>query len=345
MRTALAATLILSCAVQLAAAPVLDEGRRTAVGWTYPDHADRNLWWLPPPAPQLVEVGGRPGVDFTVFNYQGARATADSGSAWTGAMLQFTLTVPDSTAAAAAARRVLGPSVELRTMASAGIHADVVFAGVNSVRSAGGSDDDEAAGAWRERSFSLGLTPEEVAVIHDAWQAGAVILSVNTSVDAQAFATKPEDEEANPEIVTVTVDSVTVAIDVDRYPETFRVLQLDATMPLGYTSLELGCAELTEGWGLDDLSMVVAVAEAEAVNGDVISKKLRFTRRSAAAQELSFDRAVRLDHGYLLRVVRIYASGLSEEAPPRRIDVWQGFEDICSSPPGDATELDPRRLY
>lgn len=341
-----AAVLVFVWVIPAWGAPVLSEGRRTEAGWCYPDHENRHLWWLPPPAPELKSSGGRPGIDFTVFNYQGTRATADADHAWTGAMLQFTLVMPEQTRQAAAAREALGSSIEIRTIPAADIDAEVVFAGVNSVRSATeDAQGDETAEAWNERSFSIGLTPEEVAVIHDAWQTGSVILSVNTTVSAYAFATRPGEEDIEPEVVPVTVDSVPVAVDIRRHPETFRVLELDATMPLAYTSVELGCSELAEGYGLSDLARVIAVVEAEAVNGDLITSELRFTRRSASSQEIRFDRAVRLEHGYRLRVVRVYATGRAEETPPRRIDVWQGFEDICSAPPGDSPELDPRLLY
>jgi hypothetical protein len=341
-----AAMLAVVWALPAWGAPVLSEGRRTGAGWCYPDHENHRLWWLPPPAPELWVSGGRPAIDFTVFNYQGTRATADADHAWTGAMLQFTLVVPEQPAAAAAAREALGSSVEIRTMLPTGIEAEVVFAGVNSVRSAtGDAPNDAAAGVWRERSFSLGLTPEEVAVIHDAWQAGSVILSVNTTVSAHAFPIRPGEREAAPEIVPITVDSVPITVDTRRHPETFRVLELDATMPLAYTRVELGCSELNEGNGLSDLSRVIAVVEAEAVNGDLITSELRFTPRSSSTQEIRFNRAVRLDPGYLLRIVRVYATGRAEESPPRRIDVWQGFEDICSSPLDAGAELDPRLLY
>lgn len=327
-------------------APVLDQGRRTSAGWCYPDHEDRRLWWLSPPAPVLMDADGRPGVDFTIYNYQGAKATADADRAWTGAMLQFTLVVPEATEAAAAARRVLGTTVNLRAMAPAGIEAEVVFAGVNGGRTAALAEGEEAAsGAWLQRSFAVGLTPEETAVVHDAWTAGSVVLSVNTTVSAYAFPTSPDKDDAPPVRTVVTVDSVPVTVDARRHPEIFQVLELDATMPLGYTSVELGCSELTEGYGLSDLARVIAVVEAEAVNGDVITKELRFTSRSAPTLEIHFDRAVRLDHGYRLRIFRVFSSGLMEEAPSRRIDVWQGFEDICSASPDAGAEPDPRLLY
>ncbi len=346
MSRRLAALLAVVWACLASAAPVLDQGRRTAAGWCYPDHEDRRVWWLPPPAPVLMMAGDRPGVDFTVFNYQGTRATVDADQAWTGAMLQFTVVMPEATEAAAAARRILGTAVDLRTMPAAGIEAEVVFAGVNSARSAAVAGWEETTvGAWRERSFAISLTPEETAVVHDAWEAGSVVLSVNTAVSAYAFATRPDEDDAAADRTVVTVDSVPVTVDTRRHPEVFRVLELDATMPLAYTSVELGCSELTDGYGLSDLAQVIAVVEAEAVNGDVIAKELRFTSRSAPTLEIRFDRAVRLDHGYRLRVVRVYATGRTEEAPPRRIDVWQGFEDICSAPSDERIGPDPRLLY
>jgi hypothetical protein len=54
---------------------------------------------------------------------------------------------------------------------------------------------------------------------------------------------------------------------------------------------------------------------------------------------------VRLDHGYQLRVARVFATGAAEQEPPRRIEVWQGFVDSCSVAAGTDTGLDPRLLY
>ena len=103
------------------------------------------------------------------------------------------------------------------------------------------------------------------------------------------------------------------------YSEAVRVIQLDATMPAGYTSIELGCAELA-----------ASVLTARPLVYGAVAR---------------FDRAVRLDSGYVLRVARVYATGQTEQQSPRRIEVWQGFEDVCAVEAGRAGELDPRRLY
>lgn len=347
MRTWLVAVAVIAGAWSATGHPVLDEGRRTGGGWCFPDHRERGVWWLAPPAPRLAEIDGTPAVDFTVYHYQGARATADDGQSWGGALLQFSLETPATGADAAAVRRALGPVAELRLLPAAVIVAEVVFAGVNSVRPATADDGPETpqAGAWQRRSFSLALTPEEVVAVHDAWRAGSVILSVNLAVSVYGFPTRPERDSDEPLLAPVVIDSVPITIDSDRNPELFRVLELDATVPLAYTTIELGCAELAEGSGLTDLVRVIAAVEAEAVNGDLISLELRFTPSTPQVQAIRFDRAVRVEHGYELRIVRVYSSGRTETGPPRRLEVWQGFADICSSADGQSDSLDPRLLY
>ncbi|HSL17296.1 MAG TPA: hypothetical protein VLB51_05255 [Methylomirabilota bacterium] len=347
MRAILTVAAVLVVAWPAAGHPVLDEGRRTGGGWCFPDHRERGVWWLAPPAPRLADIDGEPAVDFTVYHYQGARATADDGQAWGGALLQFTLEAPAIGAEATAARRALGSVAELRPLPAAVVDAEVVFAGVNSARPATADDGPETpqAGAWQRRSFSLALTPEEVAAVHDAWRAGSVILSVNLAVSVYGFPTRPERDGDEPLLAPVVIDSVPITVDPEENPDLFRILELDATVPLAYTTIELGCAELAEGSGLADLVRVIATVEAEAVNGDLISLELRFTPTTPQVQAIRFDRAVRVEHGYELRIVRVYSSGRTETGPPRRLEVWQGFADICSSADGRSDSLDPRLLY
>ena len=69
-----------------------------------------------------------------------------------------------------------------------------------------------------------------------------------------------------------------------------------------------------------------------------------FDEDSPPVQNLRFDRAVQLDEGYRLRVLRTFASGATETAVDRRIEVWQGFVDVCSRPADEAEVLDPRLL-
>ncbi len=339
--------LLMAASAPLAAWPVLSEGRETTAGWCYPDHQEPRVWWLPPDAVELKDDGGHPDVHLTIFSYTGVRETGDLGSTKSGAVLQFTLEFPAAGARLAEAQRGLGPQGTVRPLVPEQIDAEVVFAGVNSVRQATSMEDEATdPGAWTERSFSMRLTPEETAVVADAWEHGSVILSVNLAASATVLQVRPlRGEEAVPELAPVFADAAPITIDSAADPSAVRLLELDATMPAAYTSLELGCSELAASGGLSDLSRVIAVVEAEAMNGDLIDQEVRFSIGSAPTQVAKFDRAVRLDHGYRLRVARVFATGAIEEKPARRIEVWQGFVDICSVAAGTDAGLDPRLLY
>ena len=78
--------LLLAVSAPVAAWPVLSEGRETAVGWCYPDHEKRQVWWLPPETVEVKTIGGRPDVHLTVFSYTGVRETGDLGRSKTGAV-------------------------------------------------------------------------------------------------------------------------------------------------------------------------------------------------------------------------------------------------------------------
>ncbi|PWB73317.1 MAG: hypothetical protein C3F15_09835 [Holophagae bacterium] len=345
--------LLVVAATPIAAWPVLSEGRETAVGWCYPDHEKPQLWWLSPDAVDVKTDGGHPAVHLTVFSYLGVRETGDIGRSKTGAVLQFTLVLPSAAGRLAEAERLLGSRAEVRPLVPEQIDAEVVFAGVTSPRHATETEtqteaegDTSEPGAWTERRFALRLTPEETAVVADAWEHGSVILSVNLVASATALAARPSrGQEPEPGLTPILTDAIPITIDPAADYSAVRVLELDATMPAAYTSLELGCAELASSGSLSDLSRVIAVVGAEAMNGDTIDQEVRFSSGSPPVQVARFDRAVRLEHGYRLRIARVYATGAVEEEPARRVEVWQGFIDICSVAAGGVTGLDPRLLY
>lgn len=340
---------LLAAAVPADAWPVLGEGRATPGGYCYPDHELQRVWWLAPTTVGVKEVDGLPAVELTTYRYQGSRATDDSGRFYGGTLLQFSLAFEAMAGRLEAARRSLGGGVEVRPLAPATVEAEVVFAGINPVaREAAEQPLTPGAAGWQERSFSLGLSPQETEAVQHAWDNGAVILSVNVTASVLAYTARPDgeiDASPEPELLPVLVDAIPVTVDRERQPGAIHVLELDATMPAGYTALDLGCAELSVAGGFTDLARVLVDVEAAAVNGDRIRQKVRFDEDSSPVQNLRFDRAVQLDEGYRLRVLRTFASGATETAVDRRIEVWQGFVDVCSRPADEAEVLDPRLLY
>jgi hypothetical protein len=328
--------------------PVLSEGRQTPGGWCYRDHEQRDLWWLFPVAAEMNIEDRRPDIHLTVYHYMGTSEMGDLGDDRSGAILQFGLTFPRAAARLTAAKQSLGDRAQVRPLPLEAVEAEVVFAGINSTRAANPEADDETdeRGTWKMQRFFIGLTPQETDAVTQAWEAGSIIISVNLVASARVCQARPTaDIEPEPVLEPVLVDSIPVTLDTTRYPDAVKIMELDATMPAGYTALEIGCSELANSWGYSDLSMVVVVVEAEAMNGDIINRTVRFSRNSASTQLTRFDRAVRLSSGYVLRVGRVYASGNVEEAPPRRVSVWQGYNDVCAIKGGRPTALDPRMLY
>jgi len=328
--------------------PVLGEGRQTSAGWCYPDHEDRNLWWLFPANAEITTDDRRPDIHMTVYNYTGTREMGDLGDLRTGAVLQFGIAFPQAGARVAEAKRSLGPRARVQPLTPETVEAEVVFAGINSTRHASSDTNDESEdpGSWSERRFSIGLTPEETAAVTESWKDGSIIISVNLVASARVCESRPtEDAEAVPRLMPILADAVPIDLDPSIYSEAVRVVELDATMPAGYTSIEIGCTELTTARGFSDLSFVMVIIEAEAMNGDTINQTVDFSRDSPPVRVARFDRAVRLDSGYVLRVGRVYATGRTEEEAPRRIEVWQGFEDVCTIDGFRTPALDPRMLY
>ncbi|MFH1176185.1 MAG: hypothetical protein V1750_02165 [Acidobacteriota bacterium] len=305
----------------------------------------------------LRQDGGRPAVSFTQYRYTGSRATGDQGTFWGKGVLQFALRFPENAPRLAQARSFLGPRVRVEAIVPTEVLAEVAFAGaeegsgggvLGSTRGDLAAPSGEGAGRlWDERSFSLALSPASSRLLADAFARGAVALSVNVVASAPAFRMPPPKGESPgmPEATALTVDAVPVGLDVARYPELVRHLDLDATMAAGYMFLEVACNDFAEGMAFADLGVVVVALTGIAVNGDRITRELRYDAAAPPLQVVKFDRAVRLDRAYEVKIHRIYSSGRSEEDGPRQVEVWSGLLDVSKGPPSEGSQLDPRLLY
>lgn len=348
MKAGVLALVVLLGTSTVSAWPVLSEGRLTGEGYCFPDHDTPELWWMAPASMEPASVNGRPAVDFVAYRYQGTRAMGDSGRFYGGALVQFSLRMAGPADRLRRASDELGDGAEVRPLAPARLEAEVVFAGESSVsrRAVTGPSADPDTISVEGAGFSLALSPEETEVVRRAWEDGAVVLSVNVTAWALALSRRPlADEPVEPELLPVMAGAVPITVDPRRHPEVFQTLELDATMPAGYTTLDLGCAELTGPGGFEDIERVVVRAEAKAMNGDTIREQVRFDRESPEILRMVFDRAVRLDEGYRLFVHRVHATGEVEAVDERVVEVWRGFVDVCSRSAGDDGRLDPRLLY
>jgi len=336
--------------------PVLARGKATPAGACYPDHRIAALWWLAPPPPVVKVVEGQPAVSFTQFRYSGTRATRDQGTFWGRSLLQFTLIFPESGPRLAQARAALPPGARVEPIAPAVVEAQVVCAAADSptaavdagtARSAAGGQTPARAAAWEERSFSLSIPPQTTRLLWEAFERGAIIVSVNVSAAAPALAMPPEkgQEPPAPAPLPLMVHSVAVTVDPHRNPGALKTLELDATMAAGYTFLDVAYANFTEGTAFRDLAVVLVTVSAKAVNGDTLRREVRFDSSAPAQQGVQFDRAVRLDAGYDVVVHRIFASGRAEVEPPRHVDAWTGFFNASSTGSPEPSGLDPRLLY
>jgi hypothetical protein len=336
--------------------PVLARGKATPAGACFPDHRIAGLWWLAPPPPVVKVVEGQPAISFTQFRYSGTRATRDQGTFWGRSLLQFTLIFPESGPRLTQARAGLPPGARVEPIAPAVVEAQVVCAAADSpaavvdagtARSASRGEAPARAAAWEERSFSLSIPPETTRLLWEAFERGAIVVSVNVSAAAPALAMPPEkgQEPSTPASLPLMVHSVAVTVDPHRNPGALKTLELDATMAAGYTFLDVACADFTEGAAFRDLAVVLVTVSAKAVNGDTLRHEVRFDPSAPTQQGVQFDRAVRLDAGYDVVVHRIFASGRDEAESPRHVDSWTGFFNASSAGSTEPSGLDPRLLY
>lgn len=378
--------VLVACALALAAAPAaaqpdLRTPQPAGALTVFPDLRRASVFYYVPGEMVIAEgAGGRPDLTFLHVRYTGSAATGDRGKTFFRSVLTFRVRFAGPAPAElrdakAALRRARGGALELRPLPIRRLDAALVFASLAdasdskpapapTVVSEGHfepSDEPKAPtpaadeGAWRERTYTVGMEPATAQMFSDALERGRVALSLGYALYANALAgADPIDElEGSPELVAalrqrapepppgadadrpqpqlVRAGAIAITADARRWPDLVRRLDINESVPPGYAALDVYCYDFNNELRPDLYEKQVEI-EAQSVTGRPVRRLVAFQRDQADlyARTLSFSVAVRLDRPYRYRLVEVLPDGTSRPGAWQEGRSWTQILDVTS---------------
>lgn len=366
---ALCAALMPAAAVQLPAQAVLGDLQVIDGVKLYPDLQNPSVYYFAPTGVQLKRIDGEPAFSFLRFRYTGTSATGDAETFRGRALLSFTVELgmrpPNLDAVRAELELRTGRSVLLYPLPIVDIDSDLVYTAVADESGSGesgvlaggywGAPSQESDNqVWTERTYYLSADPLSADMLWQAYHKGAVMLSLSVSLEARGIKERPQQGAGSGETVsrTVVADAVRIDVSPKHYPRLFREVDIEEKMPAGYTFLDVYCYDFQAEDRPEDLLAVDVEVRGQAVNGDLLVQRVRFTadRPGVYKQQVHFRYAVRLNNGYSFRVIRTYGASGRDIGPWTDVSRWSGVCDVTTVKRADgsgrdARPLDPRLLY
>ena len=235
--------------------------------------------------------------------------------------------------------------------------------------SAEGASGATANAYWSERIYTLALDPAGSQLFWDSLQQGRLVLSVgyaffafgippaaplaeligtpkllaelrdaiaSPSAGAGASATEP------PPSTLVRAGATGIAVDARAWPDLFRRIDVNETVPPGYAALDVYCYDFNNALRPDLYEKQVEI-DAEGMGRRRIALTTTFRRESPDlyAASLRFRLAVRMDRPYRFRVIELKDDGTTIELPWRERASWAEILDVTSPPEARPTPRAP----
>lgn len=328
----------------------------------YPDCKDDSLFYYPPAGIRLKSNGPLPEFSFQRVRYTGTSQLGDAGAFRVNGYLRFTIEFDsphgrlDSIRKGLERRGIARPG--LLPVPLAGIESVLVYDLVSKGETgsiAGGqwSGGDLGQGqSWSSRTFRLELDALSTDLLWQAYENGAVVLSVGVNALGQGVDFRERDHGQPPKEIrsTVFADSLAIDVEFDEENGLFSSTDLDAKMPAGYTYLTVYCHDFSEEFTVDHVRVIVEV-RGTAVNGDHPLAKAGFSsvEPDEFRKQIHFEYAMNLDAGFQYRVIKINRFGELNAGEWQSAENWSGVLNVSSQPGTGleraARDLDPRELY
>ncbi len=197
---------------------------------------------------------------------------------------------------------------------------------------------------WSKRYFTTRVTKFESQLLNKQLTDGTLGISmsysyyvnmlpadeeeVKGSKEFTGILEDSEDEESAQELTSVLISSNTINIDIDleKYPETIKQVDLNEGIPPSYAALEIKCFDFSRELR-PDLYLKTVEVEAISVNGNKpVSVMSRFTQKDTDinTRYLNFPYAVQVDKPMRYRITEISKKG------ERQIYEWIDKPDCTS---------------
>lgn len=335
------------------------------------DTRRNRFYYAPPEIALVVTPEGRPDFHFLETRYTGSGVARDRGVILHKSLLTFTVRLPRVPAEELTrAARELGGSgapADLRPFPIKKIATALVYASIGGGEGAvlppgrfeATEDGEGAAGAyWAERVYTVGLDSLTAQAFRAALEKDQVYLSVGYAFLGDALASDAGAGELTgaPEIVeelkkslagvraapdsaaldsvrthVVRAGAIEIGLDVKRFPELIRRVDLNDRAPPGYAALDVYCYDFGNELRPDLAEKRVEI-DAEGVSGKRVKLETWFRREQADLYSASirFPVAVRLDRPYRYRTREVKLDGMERSGPWRERDSWSQILDVTT---------------
>jgi hypothetical protein len=169
--------------------------------------------------------------------------------------------------------------------------------------------------------YSDGIPPEEVKPV------------VETNIETPPDVTTEQPEERKPDPRVVLADTLAVTVDAARYPERFKQIDINESVPANYAALSVYCYDFNNDLR-PDLYEKVAEIQAKSVTGAPLTVRAAFSKSSpdVCSATIRFGFAVSLKDPYTYRIREISASGEEKVKPWQAGRPWSQMLDVTTPP-------------
>jgi hypothetical protein len=245
-------------------------------------------------------------------------------------------------------------SGDTASVAPAPSHSDNALSGGGFEESGSGSLSTPT-GHWSERIYSLHPDPLSSQALWDAFHHGRVLISLAyvlythgrddgltlstgtrdavRAADAATIAATSDDKNAESKDLLVFSDTIPITVDASRYPDHFRRIDINESVPPGYAALDFRCYDFGNALR-PDLALKIVDVRAKGVDGATVTRAVTFRASSPdlTSASLQFPFAVRLDQPFSYRVTEVLKDGTLNRGVWIEEKDWSHVVDITTRP-------------
>ena len=357
------------------AAPDWKTQRSVGTLTVYADDSRPNRFYYTPAEIAVITTpDGKPDFHFLETRYTGSAVARDRGMILHKSLVTFAVRLPRVPAEelTRAARELGGPGApaDLRPFPVKKIATALVYAAIGGDttslppgRFEAAGEGEGAGGTWTERVYTVGLDSLTAQAFRAALEKDQVYLSLGYAFLGDALASDAGAGEltGSPAIVEelklalsgprtgtggATLDSVRthviragaieIGLDVKRFPDLMRRVDLNDRAPPGYAALDVYCYDFNNELRPDLAEKRVEI-DAEGVGGKRVKLETGFQREQSDLYSASirFPVAVRLDRPYRYRTREVKLDGMERSSAWRERATWSEILDV-TTPAKDA---------
>ena len=315
----------------------------------FKDSADAQLFYYEPGELVLSRNdNGEPNFQFLDMRYTGSRCYNDQGDKNFMSLLQFDVEMEQITPQALKdIKKILNrPALQLVPLPISHLETKFVIASIinnndNKLEKEGALEINGNHGYsssktfWLRRTFVVKLNEHESQLLKQRLTSGMLGISLDYTYysnftkgkdyevagDSELIETlneKLKDVENSIENKIVRSDAINIAVDVNKYPQTIRQIDLNEQIPPAYANTEIVCYDFTQELR-PDLYMKIVEIEAESVDREkTISIETKFTRKhpDIYSKHIAFPFAVYVDTPMRYRITEINING------EKKVTLW-----------------------